>query len=89
MDYRGYREHLRETVATLSDAELVEQVAANSETLGEIRAQYGSECSLYGDAWPGALGDLERCELICQVFEAELRARQADRPAPEWEDIPF
>lgn len=89
MDYYGYREHLRELVITLSDEELVEQVALNSETYGEIRAQYGSECSLYGDAWPGACNDLDRAALICQVFEAELRARQADRPAPEWGDIPF
>ena len=47
----------------------------NAETaLAEVTSQYGSEVSLYGDAWPGAIDNIEQARQVVAKIRAERDA---------------
>jgi hypothetical protein len=49
-----------ETIVDSKTEQLYRDLEDAEEHLGEVEAQHGSECSLYGDSWPGALHDIDR-----------------------------
>ena len=65
--------------AALANAE--ESFWAAEEQLGEVTAEYRSECYAFGDAWPGACADIEEYQNIVDArrdiyesLEAQLAA---------------
>jgi hypothetical protein len=61
---------------------LCEDLEYSEEHLDEIETQFGSECSLYGDGWPGAQLDIERSLAHVNSLRARLNMKpRANRTA--------
>jgi hypothetical protein len=90
MNENAYNEQMAALIATLPDDILLDMLNEAIEACGEIKAQYGSEVALYGDAWPGAQIDLDNAYQAMQRFQAEDNRRWPPQTvADPADDIPF
>lgn len=49
-------------------------VEGAQEGLSDLEAQYQAEVAMFGDAWPGAVQDLEQARVVAAMAVANLAA---------------
>lgn len=78
-------------------AELCEELDHAEEALWETEMQHKSECSLYGDSWPGAQIQIQQMRDGIDILKRQLKdcpvayeiPDDADAKWGDFDDIPF
>lgn len=56
---------------TFTNEELIDFYQLSKEHLGELETQFRSEVSLYGDAWPGAVVQVQDAQNAYNYYRSE------------------